>query len=516
MLNFLRKKKNDILILSIWIILINYYHIVFQVVGIDTEQALMELDSNLNWTLGSGRFASALLRKMLMPLGFNYTIAVILTIIGWISICLTYQYCLEKQGIMNKWCGLIFSLIFVSCPLWAEQIYFTCSVFVNVYGILFAIISAYLIVKIFNDGFNWKYFLSAIVLGVLAIGIYQACLYLLAANCIVFLTLDFYSRDEAFKQYILQGLKCVFIIVLITILYFIISKVAIGLWYDPLMDYAGHKEAGSYISNRIQWGVADIRQCYEAIKSYIVSSYRADYVYGLPIYPVLFFMVQVYFMVKYIKIKNKKNIFILVGTWLLLICVYAGCIIYGNTISAREQMVLPLFVAFCVIILLNELLKYVDNNIHNKERIYPVIISLLLLCIVFYGNRLLKINKSDYIRYNADVDFASHIMEEIKIQIGDYSDKKIVFIGQNQWVLPNEFDRGEVIGYSIFSWDASGPVGVNYRSYGFLNSCGYEYEKPMIEEIQMVQNAVALGEVNFEDKLLEIWNEFVVVDMSQF
>ena len=44
----------------------------------DTEQALLDLDSNLNWTLGCGRFVSAFFRKILMPDGFGYDIAMLL------------------------------------------------------------------------------------------------------------------------------------------------------------------------------------------------------------------------------------------------------------------------------------------------------------------------------------------------------------------------------------------------------------------------------------------------------
>lgn len=90
MLNYIRSKRAEIIALSIWIIILNIYKIVFHVIDIDTEQALLEFNSNLNWTLGSGQFASAILQKILMPTGFSYDMAVLLTIIGWLMVCMAY------------------------------------------------------------------------------------------------------------------------------------------------------------------------------------------------------------------------------------------------------------------------------------------------------------------------------------------------------------------------------------------------------------------------------------------
>ena len=108
MVDFLKKHKSEMISLGIWIIILNIYRVCFHVVGVDTEEALIEFDSNLNWTLGSGRFASAFFRKLLMPAGFNYDLAVLFIIIGWLLVCLGYIYCFERLGFGNRKTNLFF------------------------------------------------------------------------------------------------------------------------------------------------------------------------------------------------------------------------------------------------------------------------------------------------------------------------------------------------------------------------------------------------------------------------
>ena len=89
---YIRSRRIEMILLSIWITILNTYRVFFHVIGVDTEQALLDLDSNLNWTLGCGRFVSAFFRKILMPDGFGYDIAMLLIIIGWVAVCMAYIY----------------------------------------------------------------------------------------------------------------------------------------------------------------------------------------------------------------------------------------------------------------------------------------------------------------------------------------------------------------------------------------------------------------------------------------
>lgn len=516
MANFFKNHKIEIILLSIWLIILNIYKVCFHVVGVDTEQALIELNSNLNWTLGSGRFASAFFRKLLMPIGFNYDLAVLYMIMGWLCVCLGYMYCFEKLGLKNRVINVFFGFIFVACPIWAEQNYFLCSVFVNVYGMLFTIIAAFLLVYFIENPVNVKKILLPIMLSVIAIGTYQALLYLLMANCIIFLSLRSYQKNEKISIYLLNGLKCIFICALSTLFYFFCSKVCSKVFYNPAIDYAGDINADKYISNFIGWFANDFEVCIENIKSYIASTYKTDYAYGIPGYPVLFAVIQLLFLYKLIIKKESQSGIALIGNLLLFICAFAGNIVLGNTIPVREQFVLPVFVAFNILILLYEANQIFFGWKDNYRKIVRLIIAVgCFYVVIIWGGKQLSINRSDYIRYVADVTYASDLMEEIKEREGSYTDKKIVLIGMNQWKLPDHYLKGDVIGTSVFSWDAGGPVGVNYRSYGMLNACGYSYIKPSIEEVQYIQNICEENDIFGEERIV-IYDDYIVVNLNEF
>lgn len=516
MINFLRIHKAETVLLSIWMMILNIYKICFHVIGVDTEQALLELNDNLNWTLGSERFASALFRKVLMPAGFNYDLAVTLTIVGWLVVGLGYIFCFEKLGLNNRILNMFFVLLFVACPLWAEQNYFVCSVFINVYGMFFTIIAAFLFVSVFMDGGGYKKIFGAVILSVLAIGIYQALLYLLIANCSLFLTLKSYSQNAKLKVYLISGIKCIGLCAFSVILYFICAKMCSNLFYNPLMDYAGHTDADRYISGSVHWFKESVVQCIDYIIEYVIESCDSNYIYGVPECPVIFILTQIFFVYKLMIKKEKKSSIMLTGNILLFLCMFTGAVVLGNAIPVREQFVLPLFVAFDLTLLFGELRNIVRHGDKCIKVINVVITVSCFYALTIWGGKQLLINRADYIRYKSDVVYADNLMREIKDQVGDYADKKIVFIGYNQWELPDIYPKGDVIGGSLFAWDAGGSVGVNYRAYGMLTVCGYSYIKPEIEEVCEIQNVFDVQDMFGSDRVVVYEDDYVVVNLNDF
>lgn len=517
MLNYVKKNKLEILILSIWIVVLYSYKILFHVVGVDTEEALISFASSLNWTLGSGRFVSALLRKILMPLGFNYDIAILLTIVGWGAVCISYQYCLSLYGDFNRLCKLFFSLLFVSCPIWAEQSYFMCSVFVNVIGILCAIWAAHILVQIIQNEFRQWHLIGAIVLIIISVGIYQALLYLIVANCIIFLSINSYTKNIVIGNYILSGVKCIAYIVIATLFYMCCSKIVITLFYNPLMDYAGYENATLYITSRIMWGKENALSCLKYIWEYICNSLSPENVYGFPSLIVFWGIIQTYYLLGLIIKKQIKNATILIGNLLLLISVYLGCIMSGTGVATREQLVIPVAISFFALIFINEVFHILDAKINNKEKLKyyrMVLVICSLYCVWIWGSKYLFLNRSDYVRYNLDVNYTNKIINEIQSVSENYSEKKIVFIGSSDWELPENYICGEMIGTSVFSWDCGGPVGVNYRAYGFLNSCGYYYVKPSVQEVKKIQKLCANQKVFEGNSSVIIMNDYIVVDLN--
>lgn len=513
--DYLKKHKMEIFVFSFWICMLNVYKISGHVIGLDTEQAMLDLNPSLNWTLGSGRFASAFFRKILMPMGFNYDMAVLYMIIGWVLICLTYGYCFERFCLSNRSINMLCGLIFCSNPIWVEQNYFLCSIFINVFGYWITIVSAYIFISSL-DKKNLKTIFMSITLAVLAIGIYQALLYVLLANMIIFLLVK--SNNSSSVQKFFSGVfKCVFIVMLSTIIYLIISKLCIYAFYDTSLDYAGHTMANAYISSRLLWGKEGLATCFGNIWRYFIHSNDYNSAYGMPLYTILFVLLVVFAVVKCVIVRNTKCLVSLIGIIGVFLCVFAGSIVMGDGVSAREQFVIPLFIAFAIMIFLYEIDRYlIKVSGIGKRGFIALVVSILVALIIFLSSRQLLLNRADYLRYMSDVSYANNIMGDIRKNCGKYDEKKIVFIGSHDWQLPSNYMMGELVGISVFGWDASGPVGINYRAYGMLNALGYTYLKASIEEIQSVFSICDKADLFKENKVIVYGDDYILVNLNEY
>lgn len=493
--NVIQILKTDyvsIIIIAIWTILLNGYRLFLHPIGIDTEQALCSFNTNLNWTIGCGRFVSAAIRHIVMPFSFNYVIATVIIIVGTIGAMLGYLYCFKYFGIKNKASRLLFALIYISYPVWAEQNYFLCSAHANIIGLVLSVYSAYNLTIWIAEKKEFKYALLACLSTVLATGIYQTFFYLIIANTVVFLFIKSYNTGMNFTSLFIAFIRLASVVISAFLIYYICSKICITLFYDPRMDYAGLTDAQAYILSQVSWDKKTALSCFSAILYYIekcISSYTA---FGTPLYLLSSFTVLI--MLIFQKIVNrKKSTCGLLLLWLgINICPFLGCFVKGGGISAREQLILPSIFAFsCAFILehISQITAYVKKEEFQLANALTKLSTVIFFYTAFYfAGVQMQLNHTDYIRYKADAELANSIIHDIEKFDSDYSNKKVVFIGYKSWNAPNYLVKGEIIGTSIFAWDINENVGINYRVYGFMQSLGYNYIKPSIEEVRQIQN----------------------------
>lgn len=516
MRKFAKEHIVEITIFAACILFLNIYKFCFHVVGVDTELALLDFNSSLNWTLGSGRFTSALFRKLMMPAGFNYDMALLYFVLGWLCVCLGYIYCLEELGLKNKFLNFFFSAVFVSCPIWCEQNYFLCSMFINVYGIVIALISAYLFLCCLTEGSNRLKYIAAVTTAVIAIGIYQALLYLLAANFVIFLTWKCYLENKKISSY-MQALFKFFVCIVVCVgIYFVFSQVSMKLLYKGDIDYAGYTYYSNYISSSISWFKDDFATCIKNIKDDIFFSFDKNNTYGVVWYPLAFAVLEVMCIIKLVLRKERNAAILMLGSALLLPCVFAGSIIKGNLITIREQFVLPLFIAFCAYVVVYNIIEWTKGLRLDIKKAVALFMSILCIyTIVSFSGKQLLINRTDSARYRMDVIYADNLAREIRERIGDFSQRKIIFVGSSNWKLPESYLEGQVIGSSIFAWDPASPSGVNYRSYAMMNACGYNYIRPSLEEIQDIFSRCEKENIFSTEKIV-LYGDMIIVDLSKF
>ncbi|MGN0482353.1 MAG: glucosyltransferase domain-containing protein [Lachnospiraceae bacterium] len=472
-----------ILVIALWLLLLNSYRLFFNPIGIDTEQTLYAYGADMNWRIGCGRFMSVIISRICFPFSFNYQMAVVLLVINSLIAMIGYDYCLLYFGMKNKTSRLIFSMLFLSYPVWAEQWYFVDVAFIFALGLFLSVCAAFFITKWLLG--QKSYLIGACVCNILAVGMYQTYFYLTIANTIAFLFLFFYEKRITIMDLVrMVGKFLIFAIVSFTG-YELISKICIKLFYHPEIDYAGWSDASTYIDGQIGWKSKKFGECINQIITYIQDSISINDVFGTPL--IIFSTIAVAGIIiwKAYKKKNPSDLLLLLFSIALLICPYLGCIVKGGGLSAREQVNLPFVLAFDTSFVIEKMLSKEKGMTIRHFRIATVM-AVVVVCVVIgnFTKKQLNLNLTDYQRYSHDIRLSNNIMQKIEEADLNYRNKKIVFLGYRSWNKPEHMVQGQMIGGSFFTWDYGQKAGINYRVYGFMQTIGYSYKKPSIEEIQ--------------------------------
>ncbi|MBQ3165575.1 MAG: glucosyltransferase domain-containing protein [Lachnospiraceae bacterium] len=517
-LQFCKLDYQCVAISVIWIIVLNGYRLFSHPIGVDTEAALYAFESNLNWTIGNGRIMSAIVRRLTMPTTFNYDIAVIIIILGLIFAVIGYQYCLKYFGITCKASRLLFSLIFVSYPTWAEQNYFVCSAYANVIGLCVAVYASYILTVWLLEKRKFKYALLACLLVSVATGIYQTFFYLIIANVVSFIFLKMKEEELDICSLIVVFIKLAMLIFLSFGLYLVFSKIGVKLFYKPDMDYAGAIDAPAYISNQISWKRNGILNCAKEIIKYIVLCFNVNNVFGTPVFLIVSIVALLITLYRSLKLR-KKNKIVVILLWLCLnVCPFLGCLVKGGSMGAREQLIFPCVLAVFATYILENVVTFLKNS-EQKGDIWKEVTAKLIIVLMFVlsasmASVQLQLNRTDYVRYEQDKILANHIIHEIEEFDSDYMNKKIVFMGYRTWKAPAYLTLGEVIGKTIFSWDYYGRVGVNYRVYGFMQAMGYSYVKPTFEDVELVRKQDNNSVIYPNEGCIYYVNDMIVVRLN--
>lgn len=478
-----------------------YLYRLFNVaIGVDTEIAIADLKIEKNWLLGCGRYSRYIVKSIFGFLSKNYYTATAVGIVTMVVLNYIMLIIIKKYIGKNLYGFCI--LILFSNPVFAEINYFTGDAYNYFLGIITAMESVYFVSQtiLFHRN-NRKNYILAILLGAAALGFYQAYYYLLMALVIMALILyldceqDYKSIVSKFGKYILYG-------VLVLPTYFILQKIFYALFYESAWDYVGYENPNEYIRSTITWNVMPAEACFNQIKRVIASDIHVTGLFHmLPLYILLIILIM-YFLYEYAIHKNRIAIIKIVLFVLLYGTYFLQIFISGGNISARQKVLPPIIICFLFMYVLQKLVK-------KKKKICEGIICLIIV-IISVSQMLVsvKLFKTDAVRYKQDRDRAFEIQNELERQFGAIKEKKIVFIGSWGNNLRETHACGELIGDSIWTWDAYTSWGVNYRVYYFMLANGIQYEKPSKEDIEQ-------GTVWLSENSIECLNSYTFVQNPQ-
>lgn len=488
------KKNINICLLNLFFIFLSYGTLIFYYkIGIDSERSSIMYDKIFDgaaW-INQGRFGIVFLKNIFntgiitVPV-FNYILAFIclnITLLLINYILDRYNYNCKNRILTN----LAFNIFFITSTQLSTWLTFTMYAFEMSIGYLTTVLAVFYISEYNIYGSDCKKNLwKSIIFLLLATSIYQSFV-TLYVSIILFILIIRINNDKLrddFNLIYISGLSAFISIVL----YMVINKILSGVFIA---------ESEGYIGGFIGWKKADLINSFFSVARSIGGILSGSSLYGGQIIGLIYIIAIIILIYLFLKYRDfKKIIYILI----LLIAPFILSLVFLSAQPIRSFVALPFVCGAVVYLAMNEMKKLYKFKF----------LGIICVCIVGINISVYpaKLNYGDFIRYNQDVNLANKISEKInELNLGEYPEYPVVFIGYNSSNDENYVIKNEVIGSSIFEWDMGNIVRQNY----FMKTLGYTYIFPSNEEVQLgyeISKNMEIfpneGSVVFKDKVIVV------------
>ena len=483
--SFIKYCENNILLifLTFLIIIVSHGYLLFNSnVGIDTEIFLNNPQNNYNW-LDIGRFG-LIVEKYILNLGFfNMFYAEALAIVFLLLfniICFYTFYTISGKN--NKLLFIIFPLVGLTSPIWAEQFIFYIQIAQISFALVLTILSVLFTYKWILER-NWFSCLMGILLLVLSIGTYQSLVPIYIAFSIFCLLLLFENKEYSEK-------KSIFYIIVQVISLFAISFVM----YEIILKIT--KVDFSYLNGSNFWNISSSKK--EVIFSIInhikeiLLARTQFYNYGFLFASIVFVICGIVNSIHNEKITTKvyKVLYFLCYLAFLstpfLMTIYLG---QGSVV--RAEIYLPLVEAMIIMFAVENMFKIFKSDLLRFLILVPVIY------IVFVQSFYLEsLYYTDHLTREKDKEYIYQLAHDLK-EAGVPDTATLFIYGHFNGMETPATTKGQVIGTSMFEFNHtiypmyyySGQTVVYlFRAYGF------NYNWLPIEKIDQARDKVSSEE----------------------
>ncbi len=467
---FIKKHLMSISII-LAVILITYGIKLFNLsISIDNEAAIVSADSIYNAWNSMGRIGLTFLKKVLGVSVYNPYLAIAFMNVFLLVTCIIYGSLFDYLlGDLHIFPFLVFSTIFVTSPILAEQLGFVMQSVEVLIGMCLIGISIFLFYLSLEKN-NLIQLLIGILLAGLAFSIYQALITLFVAVSIGTVVLYYKKNKPTLRNALIVILKLIITFLISVSLYYVVCFIYFRITGLSKTDYTG---------DQIGWKTNGIKESLRNILSYLYASYfskRIFYNYNLLISTIL---ISISGINSVIKKEYNFIYYIVIGS--LIISPFLMGLILGGTPSVRTELCKVFSIAFMNMFLVDSLDFYKDNVI--KKYMLPALVIITLLNQSIVTTRLYY---TEYITNLEESSIATKISNEIGQLSGNYSTgQKVIFVGRLQLNRNNScFKREdlELVGYSHFEVSFSVVHG-SYLMNMYMNTLGNNYLLPTEVEI---------------------------------
>lgn len=454
-------------------------------IGIDSEVNMTDPDYlMLSWYTVS-RYTLVWLKellgmRLLNPFASNLLMMIMLFAAG-VGASFLFYVSSGRAEQMRGFC-LVFPLLFLTHPCYVQQFSFTLQAFEVAFCLNLCILAVFFVSRFaVRPGKGTLGFLAAgIVCMALGFGGYQALVpvYMAAALASYLIYYEFHENEKRgfyWKTALCHGGAFLGGFVL----YQLVGKAVLYFRFGPGFS-------AGYLDEQLLWKTHDAATCIGFIKSYLrmVVLGEGDF------YGIAFLIASLVFALRllWVWMRKRRREFVFYGAAALaLVCSPFFLSFYqGGALMMRTQMTLPFVSAFfCA-----SCLFFAGTAVRWRKFCLEAVAVLLMLTGLRQGVTSSRVAFTAQMVYENDREVARQIIQEMHRLGAADEGRHIAMLGQYRpdpalsWSM-----RFESIGYSVFEWDYSGPVGVSRRGIGFMNAIGFPYEAATEEEYAMALEA---------------------------
>ena len=449
-------------------------------IGVDSEANMNSPEYILQSWYTVNRFSLVWLKNLfhmreLNPFAENFLMLVGMTLCG-VTGSFLFYVCSGRSGKMRGFCR-IFPFLFLSHPCFVQQFAFTLQAAEVALCMLAVLLSVFCVTCWISEKRS-GWLAAGLVFMVIGFGGYQALVpfYMAAALAGYIIYYRFHDGMGRFF-YLGAAVRHAAAFAVGYILYTLAGR-AVTLWkFGP--DFSV-----GYLEDQIAWKSRSAWECVLMIKSYMEEVVWGRGPYYGPVFLAGSVIFLLYVLCGWISERRREYILLVAAALALIISPFYLCFYQGSGILMRSQLCLPFTSAFVGAAALLAFARETGNAVQKKFLRSAAALTAVFL--VLAGIRQASISSRAVfiaqMSYENDKSVAAQIVSRMQDLGSSDAGTHIAMLGTLDSWLKDEELRREIIGYSIFEWDAAGPVGVTRRGVGFMEAHGYPYEAATEEE----------------------------------
>lgn len=523
---FLIEHKMLIIFCLVDLLLIYGIRIFCYNIGVDTENSVIGSTTLNQRRIAMGRFGLVLL-KCIQPAGkFNMYAAnfgaVLFLLFSSLLWCIIFDFYSKVKSNIGYF---VFSLFYLSSPIWVEVIYFTTQAAETVFIVALCPICVYFMWEGMKNN-RKMYTVGSICLLVFLISVYQAVIAMFCAGILIVYILEIENGVLTDKQIKKLFINMVLSATCALILYFVANNIVINLifridksnYFSNIID--GNKSES--IIGKIALFMAFIYKIFfinTPIHGKIVVPILTDYMGSEAVEHftnaghfscILYLPALIYYAICFFRNKIRSIFYFLAGAGILG-CAVIFVIAAGGSVAARTLYAFALVGAF--------LIYYTITHV-SKRTAY----IWCALVVLFGSNQTLRSSlllTSDQTRYEKEVWLCDKINDEIQRikNINHLSDEKVLVIGKGEFDYGPNFLAGDMCGQSVMAWFGStSKAESTSRTLAFMRAHGYSYKavKKDDENIDELRSVADRMSVFPEEGWVSAYNGIIIVKLSDF